>query len=609
MISKEASLATRLSWIAPNVNQLIDEAEQCVKTFVDDSEAKDILLTANKHLQQLRGIMDIVGSNGILMFIREITLLNSALCKDEIKRLPQAKEALAKSIISLKGYIKHLGEGYSDLPVIILPTLNNLRAARDAELLSEHLVFLAESTYIDRSDMGVEDYVSLAPDALKAAGVKLRYHFQKSLVGWYRGENEQNNLQTLQRVSKNLIRLNEHIDLRALWWIAIALAQALELKKLESSVAVKLLVGRLEREIRFFIEQGETRYAENYSHELMKNLLYYVGLAQPGADTLDAVKAAYQLDMHLPQGETLTQLREYYQSPGKKMWKAVSDSLLHDIEKIIRNLDELAIAENDEDQAIIKALNVTVNSIYKIGNTLGIIGLHQASEIIEEKAKTLSSHAAAPTGFDKEERLDYAETLLKLKDVLAEYAETGHDITANVFSNASHLNSEALRNTYHAIIDSLSTCQKQIAEFSKSETAFFQLDNALQELTKVNGVIRLLNQKTLIPLLSGTIQYIENVSKQKQKPSTEQEAKLADILMLLEAIIMTQQQRERDTSLQLRAYDALSELQTLTQTTLVETDLLEQTYQQLIQKKKMPYNKTSPMMARKFQQVSGMMTP
>lgn len=600
MISKEASLATRLSWIATDVNQLIENTEECLKIYFDDTEAKDALVDANQHLQQLRGIMDIVGSDGIVMLIREIALLNTAIIDDDVKKLSQAREALADSTVNLRDYFQHLQDGYNDLPVIILPTLNDLRAARDAELLSEHLVFLPEESEIDRSDMGIEDYVALSAADLKAAGVKLRYHFQKSLVGWYRGQDEKTSLQTLQRVSKNLIRMNDNIRLRSLWWISVALAQAVELKKLESSVAVKLLMGRLEREIRFFTEQGEAAYAQHYSNELTKNLLYYVGLAQHGGDTLDAVKTAYQLDIHLPQGETLAQLREYYQSPGKKMWQSVSGSLNQNIDKITRNIESLELATDDQDANAIKQLNTIVTDVYKVGNTLGIIGLHRASEIILSMAKELSSYAKTPTQFEREQRLICAEKLLKLKEVLAEYASTGDDITAEAFSAEGHLTNEAIRHTYSAILDSLSASQKHIAEFINNESAFFQLDNALNELRKVQGAIKLLNQTTLMPLSSGLIHYLEHLLSQKLRPEDNEKANMADLLTLYEAIIMTQQQRENDTNLLLQAYDSLDNLQANTQIELANPSLLEQTKQHLLQKKKTMF-KTSSMMRKKFQ--------
>lgn len=600
MISKEASLATRLSWIATDVNQLIENTEGCLKVYFDDMEAKDALVDANQHLQQLRGIMDIVGSDGIVMLIREIALLNTAIIDDDVKKISQAREALAHSTVNLRDYFQHLQDGYNDLPVIILPTLNDLRAARDAELLSEHLVFLPEESEIDRSDMGIEDYVALSAADLKAAGVKLRYHFQKSLVGWYRGKDEKTSLQTLQRVSKNLIRMNDNIRLRSLWWISVALAQAVELKKLESSVAVKLLMGRLEREIRFFTEQGEAAYAQQYSNELTKNLLYYVGLAQHGGDTLDAVKTAYQLDIHLPQGETLAQLREYYQSPGKKMWQSVSGSLNQNIDKITRNIESLELATDDQDANAIKQLNTIVTDVYKVGNTLGIIGLHRASEIILSMAKELSSYAKTPTQFEREQRLICAEKLLKLKEVLAEYASTGDDITAEVFSAEGHLTNEAIRHTYSAILDSLSASQKHIAEFINNESAFFQLDNALGELRKVQGAIKLLNQTTLMPLSSGVIHYLEHLLNHKLRPEDNEKANMADLLTLYEAIIMTQQQRENDTSLLLQAYDSLDNLQTNTQIELANPSVLEQTKQHLLQKKKTMF-KTSSMMLKKFQ--------
>jgi len=605
MISKEASLATRLSWVATDVNQLIDAAEQALQDYLRDDDSKAALLDANEKLQQVRNVMEIVGAHGVIMLMREISLLLMAIYAGNVTKLPQAREVMADANVRLRDYLQHLQDGYTDLPVIILPLLNDLRAARDAELLSEHLVFLPEESDIEREDMGVSDFVALDPKPFKEACVKLRYHFQKSLVAWYSGHQESQSLQTLQRVSKNLIRINEQTSLRALWWVSMALAQALELKKLESSVAVKLLMGRLEREIRLFAEQGETHYAEQLPHELIKNLLYYIGLAEGGTQTLDAVKSAYHLDLHLPQGETLEQLRSYYQSPGRKLWESVSASLNQDIVVVTRLLETL---EGRQGQVIItptdllKQQRELLEHLQKMSGTLGLIGLNRVADIMQKMSNELQVCIDHEENLSRDQHVVYAEQLLKLKEVLAEYAETGHDISDAVFSARGQFTTGAIRQTYAAMLEMIQATQTYATDFFNNENAFFQLENAITALHKVNGAAQLLKLDEMQPLLAGALAYLQEVNAQKQQLSTTQQDYLADLLTIMEAALETLQKRESDASLLLRGYATLEALQQDSETMLLDQESLARVERILHQKKKKQL-KLSPMMMKRLQDV------
>lgn len=605
MISKEASLATRLSWVANDINQLIDAAEQALQDYLQDENSKAALLDANEKLQQVRNVMDIVGAHGVIMLMREISLLLMAIYAGDVKRLPQAREVMATASVRLRDYLQHLQDGYSDLPVIILPLLNDLRAARDAELLSEHLVFLPEESDIEREDMGVKDFVALDPKPFKEACVKLRYHFQKSLVAWYNGNQEIQSLQTLQRVSKNLIRINEQTSLRALWWVTMALAQALELKKLESSVAVKLLMGRLEREIRLFAEQGENHYAAQLPHELIKNLLYYIGLAEGGTQTLDAVKSAYHLDLHLPQGETLEQLRSYYQSPGRKLWESVSASLHQDIVTVTRLLETL---EGRQGQVVITPTDVLKQQrelhehLQKMAGTLGLIGLNRVADVLQTMSGDLQESIDQKESLTRDQHLHYAEQLLKLKEVLTEYAETGHDISDAVFSARGQFTTDAIRKTYAAMLDMIREAQTHVTEFLNNEKAFFQLEHTINALHKVHGAAQLLKLDDMQPLLLGTLAYVQEVNGQKQQLPSTQQAYLADLLTIIEAALETLQKRESDASLLLRGYDILEALQQDAEIMLLDQDSLERV-ERILQQKKKKLPKLSPIMTQHLKNI------
>ena len=60
------------------------------------------------------------------------------------------------------------------------------------------------------------------------------------------------------------------------FWIANGLVESLKDDGVDTSVAVKMLMGHVDRQIKKIIDEGELALDEEPPEELEKNLLYYV---------------------------------------------------------------------------------------------------------------------------------------------------------------------------------------------------------------------------------------------------------------------------------------------------------------------------------------------
>ncbi|MFM2319212.1 MAG: hypothetical protein RLZZ215_1833, partial [Pseudomonadota bacterium] len=369
MISDKSSLASRLGWVLGETEKLLSETRQSFSQYEGDTAVNHLELAINK-ARHVLGVLDILDTEGAYMLGREVVLLMEAIRQEKVKNWQEACSVTADGLLQLSEYLKHLRDGYADLPVIVLPMLNNLRAAREAELLSEHLVFLPAEGVVTNAQIGTDKYVALSADKLDQATKRLRFYMQKALLGWYNNDRPAFHLQAARKVAANMLTLHEKERLRALWWVTGGLLQALEEKKLEDSAAVKLLMGRMEREIRRFGDLQETAYNDSMPDELLKNLLYYVGLAEESEGTLGAVKAAYHLDLYLPKGGTLQELRTYYTKPGRELWQAVSSSLQEELALLMSQVESLG--QREHPTALLSDVAKRTGSL---AQTLGMLGL------------------------------------------------------------------------------------------------------------------------------------------------------------------------------------------------------------------------------------------
>ncbi|HPY39531.1 MAG TPA: hypothetical protein PLM98_03340, partial [Thiolinea sp.] len=391
MISDKSSLASRLGWVIGETEKLLAETRQSFSLYVGDTALSN-LETAISKARHVLGVLDILDTEGAYMLGREIVLLMDAIRQERVKNWQEACTVTADGLLQLSEYLKHLRDGYADLPVIVLPMLNNLRAAREAELLSEHLVFLPAEGVVTNAQIGTDKYMPLPADKLDQATKRLRFYMQKALLGWFNNDRPAFHLQAAQKVAVNMITLHEKERLRALWWVTNGLLQALEEKKLEDSAAVKLLMGRMEREIRRFGELQETAYNASLPDELLKNLLYYVGLAEDSDGVLAAVKEAYHLDLYLPKGGTLQELRTYYTTPGRELWQALSSSMQDELALLMSQVESLG--QREHPATLLAEVAKRTNSM---AQTLGMLGLGKAAELTDKIATEQQASVAADT--------------------------------------------------------------------------------------------------------------------------------------------------------------------------------------------------------------------
>ena len=494
MISDKSGLSSRLGWVLAETELTLEKTRQAFADFVSNDEMS-FLESALEQSRETLGILDLLDAEGAYMLNREIVLLMDAVRQNNVDSKDDACRVCADGLLQLSEYLKHLHDGYADLPVIVLPMLNNLRAARKAELLSEHLVFLPADGAITNQQIGTDKYVDLPAEKRAEALKRLRFYMQKALLGWFNNDRPEFHLQASRKVATNLLVMNRDERARSLWWVTGALLQGLELKKLEPNAAVKMLMGRMEREIRRFAELDEASYNQFLPEELTKNMLYYVGLADNGGSQLDAVKQAYHLDLYLPKGETLEELRQYYAMPGRELWQSVAGSMQEELSLLMSQVESLK--GRDEPGPLLEEISKRTRSI---AQAMSMLGLSTAAELTETQADVQQEVAAESGQADQVMLGRMCEHYIKLEKVLTEYAETGYDRTIEIFSGVGDAgNAAASREVIRSVLTDISKVQADIGLFAQETTEFKHVEEAVKTLHNISGTLDVLAHDELKP--------------------------------------------------------------------------------------------------------------
>jgi chemosensory pili system protein ChpA (sensor histidine kinase/response regulator) len=369
-----------LRWVGKEIDKSLGEARAALEEYAEGSREPDLVETCIDRLRTVRGTLLMIELHGAAMFAEELDAVARNLRESRGERTNQACEALMGGLVALPDYLAGLQEGRADVPATLLPLMNDLRAVRDAPLLSETSLFAPGLEHLLDAD---DDQVP-GDGELAAAISSHRRDFHLGLLGWFRGDEV-----ALERLESAIRGFQAHASatrVSRLFEAAAAVVDGVRAGAIEGSVAVKRLIGSLDRVLKRIGTAGEPDIATDYPFDLVKNLLYYVSAATaPGTPLIEKLKNRYRLvdSAEAEAAESLQDVSLFGLSSDT--YETVRTLLLAEITSIKDRLD-VALHAEPRDPA---ALQPVVPQLYKISDTLGMVGMGSLRQRLLQQAETL----------------------------------------------------------------------------------------------------------------------------------------------------------------------------------------------------------------------------
>jgi chemosensory pili system protein ChpA (sensor histidine kinase/response regulator) len=408
----EVAVST-LSIIGNVLMETIHTAHLAIEDCVDGRGGSAALVRAGELLRQVRGALRITETYGAALLAEEMELGCKYLAGLQPgKGRDDGLDALTRSMVQLPVYIERLLGGGRDIALVLLPLLNDLRAARGEPLLSEGTLLLlnvspgqVRKTSTPRQGSG-EDPVVLSS--------RLRPKFQLALLGWIKGGNTQQHLEALANVAARFEKAATRDDMHDLWWVAGAVLESLREGGLETSVALKRLLGQADRQIKHVIDEGVDVFDAHPVDDLLNNLLYYVARSSTGGQRVSEIRAAFNLSESLPGDEQVERARESLSAPSVKLMKTVASAIKEDLAGVKDVLDIFVRTGMKNSSELVPQLEL----LKKISDTLGVLGLGELRGDVDGEINRLKSVVERGGIADDQIILDIASTLLRVEDRL-----------------------------------------------------------------------------------------------------------------------------------------------------------------------------------------------
>ncbi|RLU01938.1 Hpt domain-containing protein [Ketobacter sp.] len=401
-----------LDWVKGEIEETLKQAQQSLEAFVDNPEDSTRMRFCLTHLHQVAGTLQMVEFFGAALLAEEMENLAIALINEKVQRVEDAQEVLMKAILQLPVYLDRVKDGQRDMPVVVLPLLNDLRAARGEPLLSETALFkpdLEAGGEAAPKESVSQEALAQLPQLLK----KIRQLYQFALVGLIRNQDMPTNLGYMAKSLAKLEQLYSNTPMGQLWWVAAALVEGVSRSYIELGTSVKMLFGQLDRQLKHSIDTGAHR-DEALPTDLLKNLLFYVARAEGETTRIQKVKAAFKLDRALPSEERLDDERQRLTGPDKEAIASVVSALLEELGSVKETLDLFMRGQVHDGTD----LRTVIPVLKQIADTLAVLGVGNPRRVIVEQIDTIGRIVEHPDLPDDNLLMDVAGALLYVEATL-----------------------------------------------------------------------------------------------------------------------------------------------------------------------------------------------
>jgi len=405
--------ANALAVVSQELMETIRNAHLALEDCVDGRGGSAALVRCGQLLHQVGGALKLTETYGAALLAEEMEQVCAYLATLRAgKGREDGLDAMTRAMVQLPIYIERLLGGGRDIALVLLPLLNDLRAARGQPLLSEGTLLLLNLSP-QRKERAQVGHEASGEDPVQVAR-RLRPKFQLALLGWIQGGDTRRHLETLTDVVAALERCANRDDMYQLWWVVGGVLESLQNGGLETSVAVKRLLGQTDRQIKYLIDEGQAAFDNHPVADLMNNLLYYVARSGNAGERISEIRAAFNLSELLPGDEQVEHAREALSAPSVKLMKTVAGAIKEDLGRVKDVLDIFVRTGMTNAAELVPQLDL----LKKISDTLGVLGLGELRGDIDSEIERLKGVVSKGGPAEDKTIIEIASTLLRVEDRL-----------------------------------------------------------------------------------------------------------------------------------------------------------------------------------------------
>jgi len=493
------------------VDLLISDASISIQAYIEDNANLTDLKRSITELNKASSTLQMMQIHGGVLLVDETVKVIQMLVDGTAARVEEAQDVVSRAIIRLSEYLAHVEAGNKDVPLALMPLLNDLRASREAALLSENVLFFPNIDGVNAPEMVVQANEKADESWLRL----IRSNFQKTLLACVSGKDIPTAAAQLCKLSIRLQRTSKTEAGQKLWWLASALAQAVAINALPFNASIASLFNALDKQIKLLIELGEEEFCKRSDESIVKNILYYIAIADNRGRIVSQVKHLYKLNEQIPQQQEMDELRQQISAPSSEVLITVSKALLEDVASA-KDCIELFIHSDLQEQKYIERL---YSGLQRISDTLSMIGIEEYKSKAEHQIHEVELLKTGDQSDVELVLLGVSEVILEIETCINNFIEYRINFQESVkeaetdssrFANNQYDNEHkaAFSVTVSEVLLRIEQTKELLTDIVHIAFEEEKVQKCVQNFKEIGGVISVIDLTAPVGLIKGIANYI-----------------------------------------------------------------------------------------------------
>ena len=513
-----------LRWVKEGMDETILLARQALEEYVQAGFSGDGIQEYLKHVHQLLGTLRMVQVYGAGMLVEEMERVARLLAEGELQGSERLAESLMLGLIQLPPYLNRLEKGEPDIPLVLLPAMNDLRAARNMAPASEVVLYAPNlDRLVEREPVIPGSGNARIPGLVRA----LRNEFHKALLRWYKDDDIKQGLDDVLQVLQKINAVAGTLRLRRLMDAAEALVITLIDGEFTADQEVKRLFSRIDRVFKDLIARGEEATVSDFPIDLLKSLLYFVSRSHSTNAVVQTVKRTADLANSFPD-QIHKAASETVPGADESVLEAVAGALHEDLGRVKEALD-LYIRGDREETHRLEGLEELLN---KTGDTLGMLGRGLLREKLSEVAGKLAQTTQGGELLDDDSLMEIATTIVEVENALdVASGEIGEASTEAVHDQETE---ESIEQVIREAFTEFSQIKEGVEKYLRGTAGEAGLVRVADNVHKLIGVFSMAGLDRISDLMARAEPVLREFAGQGENLDGVQQSALVDLFAGIE---------------------------------------------------------------------------
>ena len=524
-MNQASNISVSIGLVRKELETTLQKSEGYFSQYSESLEPTHLKLFADE-INLVRGtfkLLELIGAE-------TLTTEMLSLVGDGAVKQTQKVDVLGHALIGLTQYINILLEQEIDHPVLLIPTINQVRKLGGHKPLNESHFFQVnlrpKLPAIEKPSFDIKPHMP-----------RIRLMFQAGLLRVLKDSSPEIGFKLIERSLVLLERGLRGTLAWPFWWSAVAALNAITEEKYELTLARKMLFSRVDMIMRAMIKNGVKVFSSQAANELHKDFLYLVSLSSIGEGYIGDVKNTYSMQTNVTE-QDLKSERKLLSGPDIGSYDALSKAINEEIQLIKEALDQSEKNELTEEQNV-----DLLQRLETLANVLKVVKQDTLHKRIKEQLNNVSSLNSLSLEDKLTSLASIADALLQVELASKKFGRQTGLVSAQEIVGAGHYY-EARIILFDEINTGLSVSKRAIGSFVDSKDKL-HLANIAQALSGVKGALIFLNEQQAVQVIDASIRFVnEKVLGSDLQYSESKLEVLADVLTSIEYYIETVSQSD-----------------------------------------------------------------